>query len=288
MLEVNGRNMENWGYTSEELLPIVAQLAKEYGGYEHSSLSYEKARMLMEAVIYCIREGEDGKEGILAKRPDVKEAYLYGRQVVTDKVRRLQTLYNELILDFRDYGSVCLRESIVEGIPGFLMHYDVKYAPQETLLLLDYPVLANLDAVSGIHAVLEYVESIALEQRFLKRFGDTYVLKVLHAYSADYGELTENICNIILCNGIGHMILRKPMDDGGFDREEYEWLENILEIKSEEGMERYLSDMLTLLMKQNFAEDEELSAYLYRAVADLAKRVQTNLENHCLHRIFFY
>lgn len=279
--------MGNWEYTPEELLPIVAQLAREYGGYEHSSLSYEKARMLMEAVIYCIRAGEDGEEGILTERLDAKEAYLYGRQVVTKKVRRLQALYNELILDFHDYGSACLRDSIVEGIPGFLMRYDVKYAPQETLLLLDYPVLTNPNGASGICAVLEYVESIALEQRFLKRFGDAYVLKVLHAYHADYGELVENICNIVLVNGIGHMILRKPMDSEGFDREEYEWMENILHIKSEEGMELYLSDLLALLMKQYFGEEEELSAYLSRAILDMAKRIRINLENHCLHRIFF-
>ena len=42
----------------EELLPVVAALGEKYTGYEHSSVTYEKAQMLMEAVLYCIGEYE--------------------------------------------------------------------------------------------------------------------------------------------------------------------------------------------------------------------------------------
>ena len=41
--------MENMGYQPEELIPIVAELAAAYTGYEHSSVTYETAEMLMEA-----------------------------------------------------------------------------------------------------------------------------------------------------------------------------------------------------------------------------------------------
>ena len=39
-------------YSSEELIPIVMELAAEWGGMEHSSITYEKAQELMEAVLY--------------------------------------------------------------------------------------------------------------------------------------------------------------------------------------------------------------------------------------------
>ena len=39
-------------YEMEELLPIVATLAEKYTGGESSSISYEKAGQLMEAVMY--------------------------------------------------------------------------------------------------------------------------------------------------------------------------------------------------------------------------------------------
>ena len=50
--------METYGYEMEELLPVVAALGEKYTGYEHSSVTYEKAQMLMEAVLYCIGEYE--------------------------------------------------------------------------------------------------------------------------------------------------------------------------------------------------------------------------------------
>ena len=45
-------------YPLEELVPVVAELASGYTGYEHSSITYEKAQMLMEGVLYCINEYE--------------------------------------------------------------------------------------------------------------------------------------------------------------------------------------------------------------------------------------
>ena len=43
-------------YGMSELVPIVGKLAEKYTGHEHTSISYEKAEQLMEAVLYCICE----------------------------------------------------------------------------------------------------------------------------------------------------------------------------------------------------------------------------------------
>ncbi|NLG04860.1 MAG: hypothetical protein GX567_13670 [Clostridia bacterium] len=43
-----------------------------------------------------------------------------------------------------DYGIVCLRDTFYKGIPAFLLHYDAKNKPQETILTLDYPILKDL------------------------------------------------------------------------------------------------------------------------------------------------
>ena len=46
-------------YEMNELLPIVAKLAEKYTSKESSSITYERAEYLMEAVIYCINEYVD-------------------------------------------------------------------------------------------------------------------------------------------------------------------------------------------------------------------------------------
>lgn len=43
-------------YQMEELLPIVSELAQKYTGYESTSITYEKAQSLMEAVLFCLSE----------------------------------------------------------------------------------------------------------------------------------------------------------------------------------------------------------------------------------------
>ena len=43
-------------YEIEELIPIVIRLAEKYTSKESTSITYEAAAHLMEAVQYCIRE----------------------------------------------------------------------------------------------------------------------------------------------------------------------------------------------------------------------------------------
>ncbi len=42
-------------YDMNDLVPIVAMLTEKYTGNDSSSVTYEKANQLMEAVVYCIR-----------------------------------------------------------------------------------------------------------------------------------------------------------------------------------------------------------------------------------------
>ena len=56
-------------YSVEELMPVFEKLAEKYAGYESTSITYEKAEQLMEAVIYCICEGEQAVKNPLYTPP---------------------------------------------------------------------------------------------------------------------------------------------------------------------------------------------------------------------------
>lgn len=193
--------MENIHYPMEELIPIVSELAWKYTGCDHTSVTYERAQMLMEAVLYCINEYEQGGENtntLLARKIPAKEAYVQGKAIVMDKLWKLQQLYNGLIMDFKAYGSVCLDDTIRKGIPVFLERYDYTYAPQETLLTLDYPVLVDLGDLSGVDRVLAYVQYIALEQKLLQKMDEEYIMESLRRYHRDYEHLVENIIRMVM------------------------------------------------------------------------------------------
>ena len=46
-------------YQMEELLPLVSALTDKFTSKESSSVTYETAQMLMEAVLFCIQEYEE-------------------------------------------------------------------------------------------------------------------------------------------------------------------------------------------------------------------------------------
>ncbi len=279
--------MDGLMYPFEELIPIVAEITPKYCGYEHSSISYEKAQMLMEGVLYSIREcTQSSGSALMGNGLPAKEAYALGQEIVAEKVRRLQALYNNLAFGFQDYGSECLKDVITKGIPAFLASYDFRYAPQETLLTPDYPVLKDLSALSGIDAVLEYVECISQEQEFLAAFDGTYVRDILCAYHTDYGTLMENLCNIVLSNTVGHIILDKPLFSQGFCQNDFQKLEEILASRSEDNLETYVAGIIGLLAARYSDNAAPLKSYLSYAIPDLITRIQAGLSEHCWDRIF--
>lgn len=63
-------------YTMEQLIPVVAGLAEEFTSKESCSVTYEKARQLMEAVIYCIGHLESCNS-LLAPNSALPAFFLY-------------------------------------------------------------------------------------------------------------------------------------------------------------------------------------------------------------------
>lgn len=66
-------------YKMEELLPIVSELAQKYTAHESTSVTYEKAQMLMGAVLYCLDEySHSCTNSLVDKNVSVKEQYHIG------------------------------------------------------------------------------------------------------------------------------------------------------------------------------------------------------------------
>lgn len=273
--------MENMEYPLEELIPIVSEVSIKYSGHEHSSITYEKAQMLMEGVLYCIDlYKKDNSNALMINHISAKEAYKYGHQVVIDKTKKLHALYNEIIIDFLDYDLGCLKNTIKKAIPWFLSNYDFKFTPQETLFTPDYPILKNLDGLSGIDFVLEYMECICIEQQFLKKFDYGYVVELLLAYHSDYKELIENICEIVLQDVVRHIMLDRPLNSNDFSKKELESLENILLKKSMKEINDDVTAIIKQFTKHYYDDDDLLLEYLICCVPNVVTGLQYNLKNH--------
>ena len=188
-------------YEMEELIPIVGRLAGKYTAFESTSVTYERAEQLMEAVLYCIHEaglcgllgeadfgkgeGEPDQNSLAVKKKKLsaKQAYEAGAACTEEKTRKALKLYHEILPEFHSYENDCLYETFVKGLPEFFKWYDVKFQPQNTILTLDYPVLKDISQLSGIDKVYEFINCIRLEQQFLKKFSKSYVVETLEQYT---------------------------------------------------------------------------------------------------------
>lgn len=202
-------------YTMEELLPIVAKLANKYTGGESTSITYERAEQLMEAVLYCIREGNTGHKDYLpvGKRVSAQSAYTHGLELVRQKVKSALDLYHEILQDFHAYGNTCLYETFALGMPEFFKWYDIYFDPQNTILTLDYPILEDLASCSGVDKIYRYLSCIRLEQRFLRSFPENYVVAALRRYDERYESMIVNICEMLLLDIIRHISEKNQQEE---------------------------------------------------------------------------
>lgn len=196
-------------YKMEELLPVAAKLAKRYTSGESTSVSFDTARQLMEAVVYCIKEFEaENKDAMLVgQRADCMTAYERGYHIVLDKAEQSRTVYHRMILDFEDYGCKNYRDTLLKGIPAFFLKYDARFAPQNHILTLDYPVLKLSDSGTGIDRILNYLTEAEYEQIFLRNFNREAIVNLLEYIRSDYSELYfENLCTPVLIRAAVCMI----------------------------------------------------------------------------------
>jgi hypothetical protein len=284
---MRGRKMN---FKTEDLLPLVGELAGKYTSKESTSITYEKARQLMEAVLYCIREYEDqdpeGEKLITrGNLTDAKTAYNLGYQMVVQKTKDTQKQYNEMMEEFHSYGNRCYYETFVKGIPGFFLYYDFRFQPQDHILTLDYPVLFPIQSLCGINAIQIYVNCVYLEQMFLRKLPEEYIRHVLTAYSSDCDDLIINVAAITVRNILGGWIAGKEINTKGYTIEEQERVRAFVNGNTREAIETASKEGILKLMNFLFDGYRELGDYFMSDMHDFSFELKNAVENGCLESV---
>lgn len=317
--------MNNWEYELEELIPIVTYLAEKYTMKESSSITYEKARQLMGAVEYCIHENQlveqdvqwnwgikehdirtesilqesvlqeslahdEGK--ITAKnasedgRITAKAAYEMGYQLVLEKVNQVRTRYNGLIETFESYGNRNYEDTVMRGIPGFLLHYDARFEPQNHILTMDYPVLLPLESACGVDVILDYIKEIALEQQFLQQLPKDYIIEILSEYHSDYKNMYFNLCIPVLHQILGRLIVGKRLMDSMFTQQDYEKISEYVRVNQKDQLISECTVMLKQFLEQYYEGHLELFHYLGSELENFVTEIMNAVQHDCVETIF--
>lgn len=274
-------------YKMEELLPIVSELAQKYTAHESTSVTYEKAQMLMGAVLYCLDEySHSCANSLVDKSVSVKEQYHIGTNLILEKVDSIRKIFNAVSYRFDDFGLKCLYDTVQKGIPQFLNWYDAKFCPQDTILTLDYPLLMDCNSLTGADAVYKYIQAIQIEQLFLSLFDRYYVISVLANYNSEYQDMLENICGIVLMNTVGHIAVNKPFHDACFLHEEYLELSEIFKEKSISDIENIVKKFIEEMVRRFYKNNADILEYLCCETNNIATRIYTANQYGELSKVF--
>ena len=185
-------------YEMEDLIPIVGKLAEEFTSKESSSVTYERARQFMEAVIYCIAHFEIKDKSIMTTTVfPAKEMYRLGYDAVLEKTRKAQEKYKELMKFFDYYGNRNYRDTVEKALPGFFLYYDAKFAPMDTIITMDYPVFGLDMNLQGIDMISQYINAIWDEQCYLMKFPRNYIITELRSFHPQYEREFFNLKEIV-------------------------------------------------------------------------------------------
>lgn len=274
-------------YEMEELVPIVGKLAEKYTAHESTSIPYEKAEQLMGAVLYCIHELEqiDGNSLALNEKIPAQKAYELGVSYVEEKTEKALNLYNKIIPEFCHYENQCLYDTFIKGIPEFFKWYDIRFEPQNTILCLDYPILKDISAYTGIDRIYEFIKSICLEQKFLKLFPADYVINILSKNNKNWKESVDNICEIVFSYVIGHILAGKSLAEFELSKFDYSYIQEVFIQADFENIKRRMEEALQLLVKDYYENDRELFHYLSGAITDIIVRLKNAADNNVLESI---
>ena len=84
-------------YQPEDLIALAAELVERYNGFDSTSVTYEQAQHLMEAIRYCLRMYEQSESSLPARKMlTAREAYRLGYEAVCNQARQVGALYEQL------------------------------------------------------------------------------------------------------------------------------------------------------------------------------------------------
>lgn len=274
-------------YEAEEFIPIVAKLAGRYTSYESTSIPYEKAGQLMGAVLYCIHETGLARPNAVAHASGIpaQQAYENGVLYVEKKVKKALELYHKILRGFSCYENRCLHDTFVKDLPEFFKWYDISFDPQNTIVTLDYPVLEDLSACTGIDKIYAFLQCIYLEQRFLKHFPKKYVTSLLSRHHNQYQDIVFNLCEIVFTSVAGHLLAQKPMSGQKLQDSDYQKIENLCLQMSSAEMKVLLADAVKVFVKQYYRNCKGLPEYLTLLLDDMIILFKNAALHHSLPRV---
>lgn len=272
-------------------IQLLAKQVQRYTGGESSSLRVETAQNIMQSIYYIIgiylKSFPDAEKclAVLKQKP-LRELHQHGKMIIAEQLKIAKQLLIKIQCDGFITDNQAYNDTIQDGIPPFFSDYDAQFAAHDTPASIDYPLCNDKINLVGIEYVLNYLETLCLENKFLNLFSIHAIYRLLQGFNNHYKDLLINIFELVLTNALACVWVNKNSVQLNIEPVEREYLkEKLLKLSSVE-LTNHLHKALVQLCEELDISDHLLQKHMTEIIPDLSARLKNSLENNSLESIF--
>lgn len=275
-----------------QILQLLDEIVYKYNGLDSSSIRKEVLKDISNSNNYTIgvylktfRNPDEALKEI--KQNGVKKAYQEGRKKIDRMLNIIRIMYIKVKQNKLDIDNDIYNDTILEGIKGFLKIYDSDFEANNMKITADYPLYNNLiGKLDGVEFIKEYLNSIYLENSFMRLFTKERITYLLHTYSHDYKYLIINIFEIVLLEVFACKLAKRNIQDLIISNSELNNIYSILKNKTKDEIGEYIKILYEEIRMELLGNDEELQKYIEKNMEYIINLIINSLETKTLERIF--
>lgn len=272
------------------LLELMSQEVERYTNGESSSVLIEKAQELLQSITYligiCLKKEPDVQTKLeLLKKEKMSVLFYRGLNEVGRLYKEAQILLKELQNNYQNPKSIAYHDTLFQGLPEFFHDYNMEFGAHELPGSIDYPLLIPVVDYLGVEMTAKYLQNLSIEDRIIGRFTIDRINRLLYSFDREAEHLLINICELVLINSFGCILLDKEVEGLNISRTDITELEKKLSGLNKDAVEVLMEEVFTKLGEELALSNLE-KRYLHAVLAELTLRLWNNCRLGTLEHFF--
>ncbi len=261
--------------------------ALAFTGGQSSSLPLETMVSLSESIYFTIKTAL-GDHYSDPERTPAETAHFYkeGQRILAEKLTTTKKLYEAACITAPPLGQRSYDDTL-KSIGTFFQAYQWELLAQEIPCTIDYQLCHSIPQDKlGVIFIEAYLKAILTENRILSLYPLSRVRSLLLRYCLAYRQLIVNLCEPVLANTIGHLLLETDPRPLKITAEELQAIETILRYHTNDENTALLTKAAENLCNILNLSDEDCRQYIIGTARDLCPRTMAALDSGGCANIF--
>jgi len=271
-----------------KLWRLLGKQTKLYAAGDSSSIAIETAEELLSSVCFTldtyVKAANSAPKLLVTENLDI--LFEDGLKIIETKIEEGKRLWRTACLSAPEIGNISYRDTL-QNIGFFWKRYDYRFFAHQIPCDIDYQLCHPVpEHNQGIEYVNEYLRCVIVENSILQLFSRDLVIRLLERYCSDYKELLINLCEPVIVNAVGLVLIGVSSFSLQVSSSDQLKLEELFERLPDSKARLALMDAAGNFCNEARITDRFIQEYVANTAVDLYPRISAALPTGSLSRIF--